>query len=87
MQNDGNAKYWGVPGEIMMLPKGKGKGIMISEFLTHCGGRLKMPDEVDLALAIATTLPRHQNHINSLKREGIIVVGYAGSLQGSRRIA
>ena len=43
--NDGDRSYWAEEGQIRLLPKGKGKGIMISDFLTHVNGRLKMSNE------------------------------------------
>ncbi len=43
--NDGKRRIWMENGKQPLRPKGRGKGIMASEFLTP-GGRLKVPDSV-----------------------------------------
>lgn len=43
--NDGKRKMWMKKGQQPNCPKAKGKGIMVSGFLTP-GGRLKVPDDV-----------------------------------------
>lgn len=43
--NDGKRHIWMEKGKTPLRPKGRGKGIMISEFLTP-GGRLHVPDSV-----------------------------------------
>ena len=43
--NDGKRRVWKEKGKLPLRPKGKGKGIMVSEFLTPIG-RLRVPDSV-----------------------------------------
>ena len=43
--NDGKRKIWKEKGKSPLRPKGRGKGIMVSEFLTPVG-RLRIPDTV-----------------------------------------
>ena len=43
--NDGKRKVWKEKGKSPLQPKGKEKGIMVSEFLTPIG-RLRVPDSV-----------------------------------------
>lgn len=43
--NDGKRKIWMKKGSQPIRPKSKGRGIMVSGFLTP-GGRLKVPDEI-----------------------------------------
>jgi hypothetical protein len=43
--NDGKRKTWKMEGTNPLQPKGKGKGIMVSGFLTP-GGPLKVPDSI-----------------------------------------
>jgi hypothetical protein len=44
-ENDGKRKIWKMEGTNPLQPKGKGKGIMVSGFLTR-GGPLKIPDNI-----------------------------------------
>ncbi len=43
--NDGNDQQWVKNGEQKLRPKGRGKGIMVSGFLTP-GGILRVPDDI-----------------------------------------
>lgn len=45
MANDGRRQVWQEKSKQLQRPKGRGKGIMVSDFLTP-GGRLKLPDSV-----------------------------------------
>lgn len=56
--NDGKRRLWLKQGEQPLRPKGKGKGIMVSGFLTP-GGILRVPDHVpDAELLTNPTWPR-----------------------------
>ena len=50
--NDGKRRLWSQEGEQPVLPKGKGKGIMMSGFLTP-GGILKVPAHISDAQLLA----------------------------------
>ena len=47
--NDGKRKLWLAKGKNLIRPKSKGRGIMVSAFLTP-GGLLRVPDMVPAAL-------------------------------------
>jgi hypothetical protein len=56
--NDGKRRLWSKNGEQPLRPKGKGKGIMVSGFLTP-GGILRVPDHVpDAELLTNPTWPQ-----------------------------
>ena len=59
--NDGKRRMWMKENEQPLRPKGKGKGIMVSGFLTP-GGILKVPSHVsDIQLLADSTWPRNNN--------------------------
>ena len=42
--HDGKKTFWTDPGQSIILPKGPGRGIMVSDFLTDIDGRLEIPE-------------------------------------------
>jgi len=60
--NDGKRKLWMEEGKQPLRPKGKGKGVMVSGFLTP-GGVLRVPSTTtDEELLSDPTWPRDNNH-------------------------
>ena len=58
--NDGKRRVWSQEGEQPLRPKGKGRGIMVSGFLTP-GGILKVPEHIsDAQLLTDPTWPRDE---------------------------
>jgi hypothetical protein len=55
--NDGKRQLWIENGKQPLRPKGRGKGLMVSDFLTP-GGRLAVPDAIPEAELSARGLPR-----------------------------
>ena len=43
--NDDQGTFWGTKGTVIMKPKGKGSGIMVSDFIDEKGGYLSMTEE------------------------------------------
>lgn len=59
--NDGKRHIWMEKGKTPLRPKGRGKGIMVSEFLTP-GGRLHVPDSIsDVELLQDSGWPLDEN--------------------------
>jgi hypothetical protein len=69
--NDGRRSVWMAEGESILRPKGRGRGIMVSEFLTGAG-RLKVRDEVS-----DEELKRE-----GLKRDATVYFEYGGNAEG-----
>ena len=55
--NDGKRQLWMEDGKQPLRPKARGKGLMVSDFLTP-GGRLAVPDTISDAELSARLLPR-----------------------------
>ena len=43
--NEGRTSGWTVKGKQPLLPKGKGRGLMVSDFIEEHGGSLQLTDE------------------------------------------
>ena len=69
--NDGRRSVWMAEGESILRPKGRGRGIMVSEFLTGAG-RLRVRDEVS-----DEELKRE-----GLKRAATVYFEYGGNAEG-----
>ena len=54
--NDGKRQLWMKDGQQPLRPKARGKGLMVSDFLTP-GGRLAVPDTITDAELTARFLP------------------------------
>ena len=54
--NDGKRQMWMKEDEQPLRPKGRGKGLMVADFLTP-GGRLAVPDAITDAQLTAQLLP------------------------------
>lgn len=57
--NDGKRRLWMEEGKQPLRPKARGKGIMVSDFLTP-GGRLELPDSISDEEINERLLPRRQ---------------------------
>jgi hypothetical protein len=72
--NDGKRQFWLKNGEQKLRPKGRGKGIMVSGFLTP-GGILRVPDHIsDEELLNNSSWPR--NNEGKPVREAIEYLEY-----------
>lgn len=84
--HDGKKAFWSEDGHPIILPKGPGRGLMVSDFLTAIDGRLELPasiwDDVPAQMKLedaehATAIPE-----NVICRRACQIVEYGKNHQG-----